>query len=408
MRLSASVLALTLLSPLAALAQTPPPAADTAPPGAPPAAPPPVAAPPPAPMAAPPPPAPVAPAAAPAPAAPPAKTWKDLVTFDGLVDAYYLYNFSGVSSSSGPASLQSPFGRQFDTNSNTFTLNYAKLGIGVSGDNVGLRIDMGYGSMGNIINGFTAVPTMGGGTVSVPNAFLMQQAFVTLTPVDNLTIDFGKFMTTAGAEVIEANKNWLYSRSILFFNIPLVHTGLRLGYKVNDMVSLQVSAVNGWNGQGFEIDTNKDKTFGASVSLTIPGGLSLIPTVYIGKEGSSTDTRVLFDFVAAYSVGNLGLNLNFDYVNDKAGGIDTFIGVAPMIHYVVGDHLSLSARGEYAQVKGPAGTTLKAEEFTVGAGVPMAGRFEFRPELRVDFVDPAFPNGKKNQATLTAAFLAWF
>ena len=31
-----------------------------------------------------------------------------------------------------------------------------------------------------------------------------------------LTLDFGKFYTTAGAEVIEANKNWLYSRSILF------------------------------------------------------------------------------------------------------------------------------------------------------------------------------------------------
>jgi hypothetical protein len=183
---------------------------------------------------------------------------------------------------------------------------------------------------------------------------------------------------------------------------------LRIGYKVNDMVSLQASVVNGWNGQGFEIDNNKDKTFGASVSLTIPGGLSLIPTVYIGKEGTSTDTRVLFDFVAAYTVGNLGLNLNFDYVNDKAGGIDTFIGVAPMIHFVVSDHLSLSARGEYAQAKSSTGATLKAEEFTLGVGVPMAGRFELRPELRVDFVDPAFPNGKKNQATFTVAMLAWF
>ncbi|MEA2698779.1 MAG: hypothetical protein QOI66_3050 [Myxococcales bacterium] len=357
-------------------------------------------------MAAPPPPAPVAPAPAPAPAAPPAKTWKDLVTFDGLVDAYYMYNFSGVGSDSAPASLQPPVGRQFDTNSNTFTLSYAKLGLGVSGDNVGLRIDFGYGASAIAINqsqpGFSAGMNSPSGY-----AFVAQQAFVTLTPVENLTIDFGKFMTTAGAEVIEANKNWLYSRSFLFFNIPLVHTGLRVGYKVNDMLSLQASLVNGWNGQGFEIDNNKDKTFGASVSLTIPGGLSLIPTVYVGKESSSTDTRVVFDFVAAYSVGALGLNLNFDYVNDKAGGIDTFIGVAPMVHFVVNDHLSLSARGEYAQFKVMSGTQ-KIEEFTLGAGIPMAGRFEFRPEFRMDFADPAFPNGKKNQATLTAAALAWF
>ena len=357
-------------------------------------------------MAAPPPPAPVAPVVAPAPAAPPAKTWKDLVTFDGLVDAYYMYNFSGESSGMTSASLQGPAVRNFDLNSNTFTLSYAKVGLGVSGDNVGLRLDLGYGATGVVINN-SGVGFSAGMTSPSAFAFVAQQAFVTLTPVENLTIDFGKFVTTAGAEVIEANKNWLYSRSLLFFAIPLVHTGLRLGYKVNDMVSLQASVVNGWNGQGFEPDVNKDKTFGASVSLTVPGGLSLIPTVYIGKEGTSTDTRVLFDFVAAYSVGALGLNLNFDYVNDKAGGIDTFIGVAPMVHYVVGDHLSVSARGEYAQYK-VMGATQKLEEFTLGAGVPMAGRFEFRPEFRMDFSDPAAYNSKKTQATLTAAFLAWF
>jgi Putative beta-barrel porin-2, OmpL-like. bbp2 len=116
---------------------------------------------------------------------------------------------------------------------------------------------------------------------------------------------------------------------------------------------------------------------------------------------------VLFDLVAAYTAGALGLNLNFDYVNDKAAGIDTLFGFAPMVHYTVGDHLSLSARGEYLQSK-VMGTTQKLEEFTVGAGVPMAGRFEFRPELRVDFSDPAAYNTKKTQATLTGAFLAWF
>ncbi|HEX3694507.1 MAG TPA: outer membrane beta-barrel protein [Polyangia bacterium] len=400
---------MALLSPLAALGQTPPPA------DAPPAAPPPAAAPPAAPVPAPAPaPAAVAapaPAPAPAPAAPPAKTWKDLVTFDGLVDAYYLYNLNGVNS------LSQPGVRQFDTNSNTFTLNLAKLGIGVSADNVGLRIDMGYGSMGNIINGTTPVltpPPAGStmpGSAIVPNAFLIEQAYATVIPVDNFTIDFGKFTTTAGAEVIEANKNWLYSRSFLFFNIPLVHTGLRLGYKINDMVSVQGSVVNGWNGQGFEIDTNKDKTIGLSVSLTLPGGVSVIPTVYFGKEGSSTDTRFLGDLVAAYSAGALGLNLNVDYVNDKAGNIDNFFGVAAMGHYAVADHLSLTVRGEYAQQKF-GDTTNKLEEFTLGAGVPMAGRFEFRPEFRMDFTDPAQFVGdsgaKKTQATLTGAFLAWF
>ena len=83
-----------------------------------------------------------------APAAPPAKTWKDLVTIEGLVDTYYQYNFTGTTSTTP----RRPCVRQFDVNSNTFTLNYAKVGIGVNADTVGLRIDLGYGATGRIIN----------------------------------------------------------------------------------------------------------------------------------------------------------------------------------------------------------------------------------------------------------------
>jgi hypothetical protein len=384
MRLCASVLAIAVLSPLSAFAQgEPPPAAPATPPVA---ATPIVAAPAPA------------PASTPAPAGAPAKTWRELVVVDGLVDGYYQYNFTGTNSltpttGGGPIDV-----RSFDGNSNTFTLSYVKLGIGVAPEPVGLRIDLGYGATGLAING-NANPTV------------MQQGYVTLAPITNLTVDFGKFATTAGAEVIEANKNWLYSRSILFFNIPLVHTGLRVGYKVNDMVSVQGSVVNGWNGQGFEIDANSWKTVGLSATLTLPAGVGIIPTFYFGKEGASTSVRLLADLVATYTAGPLGLNLNFDFIKDTNAGIDPFIGVAVMGHYTINEHVSATARGEFAQQKnGP--VTAKAEEVTLGAAFPMAGRFEFRPEFRMDFSDPAAFNTaldpKKTQVSLTGAFLAWF
>src|SRR5580765_4581890 len=108
MRLRACMLAIAVLTPLRAFAQTPapeaaPPAA--APPAPPPAAPPPVEA---APPAA----APMAPPAA-APAAPVAK-----ITWGGLVDTYYMYNFLQAD---GANSLVPPggtgiVGRAFDTN----------------------------------------------------------------------------------------------------------------------------------------------------------------------------------------------------------------------------------------------------------------------------------------------------
>jgi hypothetical protein len=394
MRLSACVLAVAVLSPFAARAQTPPA-------GAPPAAPPPEAAPPPAVVVTPPPPPPAA-----APAAAPAKTWKDLITVEGLVDSYYLWNFTGSTS------LTPPGGRQFDTLSNTFTLNYAKVGIGVNADPAGLRIDLGYGATGQIINGALPQPP------ASLESFIIQQAYATIMPVPNLTLDFGKFVTTAGAEVIEANKNWMYSRSILFFNIPLLHTGVRATYKVNDALVLQASVINGWNGTGVSVDLDKNKTFGVSINYTVPGvGTNIIATGYFGKgelagvdmtTGApipSPDTRVLADLVVAHTIGALGLNLNFDYVNDKAAGIDNFVGVAPMVHYTINDKVAASARFEYAKN----GSTHQIEG-TVNLGIGLGGHFEFRPEIRVDNSNvQAFDNGQdKTQVTGTGAFLAWF
>ena len=54
-------------------------------------------------------------------------------------------------------------------------------------------------------------------------------------------------------------------------------------------------------------------------------------------------------------------------------------------------------------------TTTSLEELTLGAATPIAGHFEFRPELRGDFSNQTvYPGMKKNQFTLTGAFLAYF
>lgn len=101
MRLRACVLAIAVVLPIRAFAQTPPPAPPPAPPAeaAPPAAP---AAPAPAPAAVVVAPAPVP---APAPAAPPAAPLPKFV-FGGLVDTYYMYNFTPPSGDNSLSSVQ--------------------------------------------------------------------------------------------------------------------------------------------------------------------------------------------------------------------------------------------------------------------------------------------------------------
>jgi hypothetical protein len=221
--------------------------------------------------------------------------------------------------------------------------------------------------------------------------------------------------------VIEANKNWLYSRSIAFFNIPLLHNGFRAGYKVNDMVSLQISVVNGWNGVGINPDITGAKTYGASLNLTPMSGLNVVATTYIGKNEAvfgpggaavvSPDTRILGDLVVAYTLGALGLNLNFDYIKDEgAGYFDTMV-VAAMGRYAVSDQFALAGRGEYYTNNVPGGRQ-NAQEVTIGGAFPMANRLEARLEARADFRDNAFPNSDgmptSNMVTGTAALLGWF
>jgi hypothetical protein len=176
--------------------------------------------------------APPAAAAATAPATP--TTPPVTFTWEALVDTYYLWNFTGDPSTQGPAL------RQFDVTANNFALAFAKLGVGVDTEHVAFRLDLGGGHAAVLLNGASAANsplppatgTAGADTAiaaaSYDNGFLVEQAYGTLKLTPALSLDAGRFVTSAGAEVIEANKNWLYSRSLLFFGIPLLHTGVRL------------------------------------------------------------------------------------------------------------------------------------------------------------------------------------
>jgi len=340
---------------------------------------------------------------APAPAAAPAKTWKDVLVIEGLADSYYQWNITHDGSSrTGPnavATEGAPAFRAFDTQANSFALNYAKLGFGASFDNVAFRADFGYGHTGSIING--------GSPDSL--AFLMQQAYASLT-LGQLTLDFGKFVTTAGSEVIEANKNWLYSRSLLFNQIPFLHTGVRANFKASDALSLQASIVNGWNN---DPDNNEGKTFGLSANITPTPMFNAVVTAYLGKEAAmGDDYRFLLDVVAGLTLSEtLALNLNVDFI--KEGDV-TLFGAALMARMALQEHFALALRGEIMNldfgIDGVDATQIY--EGTVGAIFPFAGHYELRAEVRLDAAsEEAFFNGteaKKMQATGTVAALAFF
>jgi hypothetical protein len=352
----------------------------------------------------PPPPAPPADVAAAPPAVPGVqKTWKDMVTFEGLADAYGSFRPGG--------SQSVPLGfRVFDAPTDTFSLAFAKLAVGVKADPVGMRLDLGFGPVADL-------------TASTPNAEVWKhilQAYGTFavggtTP---LTIDIGKFVTAAGAEVIEAHANWNYSRSFLFgYAIPFTHTGVRLTAPLSSALTLQVMLANGWDNS---IDNNAGKTLGVSATFVAPTGTTIIGNVMAGPEpqmGAGNPWRFLVDAVVSQSFGKLSLNANFDY-----GHQDTFNwwGLAAYARAPVTSMMNLSVRGEIFQDREgfrlglPLGS-YTVEEITVTAGFPVGNNAELRAEARFDFAgdtiyayEPMGTDAKKFQSSLTGAALVWF
>ncbi len=94
---------------------------------------------------------------------------------------------------------------------------------------MGARIDLIFGRTNTFIN---KAATNGKGD----QLNYIEQAFMSLKPpkAKGLEMDFGKFVTSAGAEVIESKDNWNYSRSLLFaYAVPYFHFGLRSSLPVS-------------------------------------------------------------------------------------------------------------------------------------------------------------------------------
>jgi hypothetical protein len=330
--------------------------------------------------------------------------------WEGLVDTYYLYKLTGS------AAGEDPERRVFDTLGNTFSLAYAKLALQMDADPVGLRVDFGYGQVGAIINDSSRLGSdMLAGQALYASAFIVQQAYATAR-FGIATLDAGKFNTTAGAEVTESNRNWLYSRSLLFAAIPALHTGLRLTLKPNDMLSLQASLVNG-GGTNNDPDNNAWKTVGLSLGIAPSASTLLALTSYLGKEGPPTDQgdlQILVDLVLGHGFGDtVAVNLNVDYFKT---GSASWVGAAAMGRFALSEMFYLALRGEFvsSQAGGYAGITQDVSLFeaTLMAGLPVGTNYEVRLELRGDFANRDLfhrgPDARSNQLTALAAFLASF
>ena len=224
----------------------------------------------------------------------------------GFIDGYYSFNSNRPSSA---ANGQSNDYYNFNDKTDQFSLSAAKLTLNHDPDPVGAHIDFVYGRTNNFIN----APV--GNTSSADQLNYIEQAFLSLKPpkAKGFELDFGKFVTSAGAEVIEAKDNWNYSRSLLFaWAIPYWHFGARTSLPVTKTETIGVQVVNGWNNIS---KANGGVTVGLTSALT-KTKYTWSADVYTGPEnyGSQKGYRNLIDSTLLLTPNaKLNAYINYDY-----------------------------------------------------------------------------------------------
>jgi hypothetical protein len=311
------------------------------------------------------------------------------VSINGYLDMGYS-NLSGTG-----AFISTIPNRVFDTQPNSFNLHQAAITLAK-------QPKEGFGGLVNLTLGQDAKVIQSFGAQSTSN-FDVTQAFMQYA-TGPLTVITGKFVTSAGAEVINSTSNANYSHSILFgYAIPFAHTGLRATYAMNDQLSLIAGLNNGWDQVQ---DANKQKTVELGASYMPNKTFMLTAVDYSGKEqvSSFTDTvggqRNLLDIVVTLNTTEqLTFVLNYDNGTQENvtslvdGGLikAKWSGVAGYANYQMNDQWMVSLRAESFNDKDGYRTRViqKWKEATLTLGYMPTKSVQLRGEIRKDTSDNA-------------------
>ena len=330
-----------------------------------------------------------APAAAPAP--PPKSPLTQWGTdFSFLADGYVSGNFDNPDS--GFNALHN-----FDFRANNVHLSMAKITIDRAPAPVGFHLDVGFGQAFDVIHS----------TDRAPEAFkYFEQAYVDFKPKSwkGVEVDLGEFVTSAGAEVIETNSNWNYSRSLLFaWAIPYYHFGARVSFPVGKNFTGGFQVVQGWNNI---YDNNSGKTYGLTGAYAWKK-VTWTNVWYGGPEKSHTNNgwRNLYDTTVLVNANDkLSYYVNFDYGRDKNidAGASQWTGVAGAVRYAATKKFAVAARAEvFGDLDGfSTGTAQTLKEITFTGEYKLTNWLLSRVEFRDDWSDHPF--FQKNSGTASS------
>jgi hypothetical protein len=305
--------------------------------------------------------------------------------FSGLADGYVTANFNHPYGNSNQL-------QNFDINYGQPELSLLKGTIDKSDKMLGIHVDVGLGETMRLIHA---------GDIAAQDHqalryFEQMYAIVKPAKLHGTEIDFGQFVTSAGAEVIEANSNWNYSRSLLFaWAIPYYHMGFRVNTPITKVWSTSVQVVNAWNTVW---GNNNLRNLGFSSAITLPKYTWTV-NYYVGPNhlGTTTGKRNLVDstlLLTPNSIVNVYVNADYGRDNRIGGGYDDWYGVAAAAHIALGKKFAISPRAEFFNDKTgfSTGTKQVVKEGTITGEYKYNDHLIARAEFRHDASDQKFFN----------------
>jgi len=378
------------------------------------------------------------------PAAAPAHTALDFLrgtTVNFQIDGYYSYNFNA------------PIGRDnllraYDVLSNAFSLNQADLVIEnapdvANGKRFGARLDLQWGQATETLQANSANELR----PEIYRAIFQAYGTYIIPLGSGVTVDFGKWSSSLGIEGNYTKDQINYSRSLWFNYLPFYHMGVRVNYKVNDVLGFNYWVTNGTE-QTEPFNGYKDQLFG--FNLQPRKSVNWTVNYYLGQEhpdvtffpnaatgslpGLPTLQGVPFEPIPSPPTGHLNIidtyatlqvspKVEFafegDYVNQRlyTNSLPGYTyGGAGYARYQIAPKLALAWRAEYmadhAGLFSGAAQVLRETTFTTE--YKFAEGFLARFEWRRDFSNhPYFLTDtlgllKKEQNTAAVGLVWWF
>ena len=251
-----------------------------------------------------------------------------VVKIDGLVDAYYSYNFTGK-----PFSFyNNETGGNYNAVAGNYQIGLAELKATATQGGATAVVELAYQDDNTM--GLPGVKAGPDGIGTSDSGLGVLQAYASYN-TGNWTFTGGRFVTWMGNEVVESTGNWNYSHSLLFtYTIPVWDQGINVSYAFDPTFSLTAYATNGWNNTINNAQFNA-QTFGLEAAWTPNSTWKFVLNAIDGPGPDTTIPETLdYGFPQDLSVGEL--IVDFNPASDVSLALDAEYGMQDLGQNVTG------------------------------------------------------------------------